>query len=71
MKLNIRKGEYNKAITYDGIHYETDENKKYSYYEVELFERYYDIESKEELKECIKSDLSKVIEGLDEREEER
>ena len=71
MKLNIRKGEYNKATTNNGINYEIDDSKHYTYYEVELYERYYDIESKEELKECIKSDLSKVIERLEEREEER
>ena len=71
MKLNIRKGEYNKATTNNGINYEIDDSKHYTYYEVELYERYCDIESKEELKECIKADLSKVIEKLEEREEER
>ena len=71
MKLNIRKGEYNKATTNNGINYEIDENKHYTYYEVELHERYFDIENKEQLKEQIKLDLERVTDNLEEREVER
>ena len=71
MKLNIRKGEYNKATTNNGINYEIDDSKHYTYYEVELYERYFDIENKEQLKEQIKSDLVQIIDNLEEREEER
>ena len=71
LKIDIKKGNYNKTVCKDGIHHEVDTSKDYTYYEVNLFKRYYDIESKEELKKQIKKDLTELIKALDDKEMER
>ena len=64
-KIEITKGTYNKTKTEDGITHIVDTSKDYTYYEVYLFKRYYDIENKEELEKQLKNDLQKVVNALD------
>ena len=70
MNIDIRKGTYNKTISKDGIIHIVDTEKEYTYYEVELFNRYYDIQNREELKQRIKKDLEDIIKALDKEKEE-
>lgn len=71
MEINIKKGYYNRTVCKDGITHEVDTGKKYPYYEVEIYGKYYDIESKEQLKKAMKEDLEKIVKALEEKEIER
>lgn len=63
MKIEINKGNYNKTIFKDGK-YEVDTNKKYEYYQVELYETYKDVRSRLELEKRIIDDLQEMIDVL-------
>ena len=69
MKINIRKGTYHKTVRKDGITHEVDTSKNYIYYAVEIYGRYYDIHSREQLEEIIKKDLQDIVNALDKEKE--
>lgn len=71
MKIEINKGTYNKTTTKNGITHIVDTSKEYTYYEVHMYVRYKDINSREELENKLKNDLKEIINAIDKERKER